>query len=129
MQWTPHIKHITQRVIFKLGKTKSIGNYLTGDIKKLLINALVMPYFHYCSPAWSNATSFRLEQVNKRVVSAYNFRDSKQSHTIYKLFDRNISVLTFKALNKIAPKYVPDKISVSKNCHKCHTGRPSKNDL
>ena len=52
MQWKYQIKNITQKASLKLGKIKAIASFLTPQ--KLLVNALVMPYFHYCSPAWSN---------------------------------------------------------------------------
>ena len=58
----------------KLGKIKAIASFLTPHTKKLLVNALVMPYFHYCSPAWSNAAPFRLNKINKKVVDAYGGR-------------------------------------------------------
>ena len=30
------------------------------------VNALVIPYFHYCSPAWSNDAPFRLNKINRK---------------------------------------------------------------
>ena len=39
---------------------------------------LVMPYFHYCSPAWSSAAPFRLRKVDKKVVDASNFLGRKR---------------------------------------------------
>ena len=46
IQLDKQIKNITQKVSFKLDKIKSIAHFLTGHTKKLLLNALVMPYFH-----------------------------------------------------------------------------------
>ena len=66
MQWKYQIKNITQKASLKLGKIKAIASFLTPHTKKLLVNALVMPYFHYCSPAWSNAAPFRLSKINKK---------------------------------------------------------------
>ena len=73
MQWSSQISNITKKVNFKLGKIKSVASFLTSHTKKLLVNALVMPYFHYCSPAWSSAAPFRLRKVDKKVVDASNF--------------------------------------------------------
>ena len=55
----------TKKVNFKLRKIKSVASFLTSHTKKLLVNALVMPYFHYCSPAWSSAA----RKVDKKVYS------------------------------------------------------------
>ena len=58
MQWDKQIKNITQTVSFKLSKIKSAAAaaaaVLIGHTKKLLINALVIPYFHYCSTVWAS---------------------------------------------------------------------------
>ena len=82
----------------KLGKIKFIESFLTELSKKLLVNALVMPYFHYCSPAWSSAAPFRLQKVNKKVVDAFNFLGEKQNYTFPGLFTKDMSILIFKAL-------------------------------
>ena len=40
-----------------------------GQAKKnhLPLNeCIVIPYFHYCSPAWSNAAPFGLNKINKK---------------------------------------------------------------
>ena len=97
--------------------------------KKLLVNALVMPYFHYCSPAWSNAAPFRLSKINKKVVDASVFLGREDNYSIYNMLDKDISLLTFKALNNIAPNYLCSKIQMAKNCHSHNTRRAAKNHL
>ena len=66
MQWKYQIRNIAQKVNLKLSKIKSIASFLIPHTKKLLVDALVMPHFHYCSPAWSNAASFRLNKIDKK---------------------------------------------------------------
>ena len=129
LQWSKQIKNITQKVNLKLGKIKSIAHFLTGHTKNILTNALVMPYFHYCSPAWSSAAPFRLQQVNKKVVDAYNFLGNKHDYTFTKILHRDISLLTFKALKKLSPKYMSDKFSLAKNCHNYNTRQAYKNHV
>ena len=104
MQWKYQIKNITQKANLKLGKIKAIASFLTPHTKKLLVNALVMPYFHYCSPAWSNAAPFRLSKINKKVVDASVFLGREDNYSIYNMLDKDISLLTFKALNKYCSK-------------------------
>ena len=129
MQWDYQIKNITQKVNFKLGKIKTIAPFLTDHTKKLLVNALVMPYFHYCSPAWSNAATFRLNQLNKKVVAASNFLGLGDNYTISNIITRDMSLLIFKALNNIAPEYLCSKIQMTKNCHSYSTRGAAKNHL
>ena len=129
MQWKYQIKNITQKASLKLGKIKAIASFLTPHMKKLLVNALVMPYFHYCSPAWSNAAPFRLSKINKKVVDASVFLGREDNYSIYNMLDKDISLLTFKALNNIAPNYLCSKIQMAKNCHSHNTKRAAKNHL
>ena len=129
MQWKYQIKNITQKASLKLGKIKAITSFLTPHTKKLLVNALVMPYFHYCSPAWSNAAPFRLSKINKKVVDASVFLGREDNYSIYNMLDKDISLLTFKALNNIAPNYLCSKIQMAKNCHSHNTRRAAKNHL
>ena len=129
MQWKYQIKNITQKASLKLGKIKAIASFLTPHTKKLLVNALVMPYFHYCSPAWSNAAPFRLSKINKKVVDASVFLGREDNYSIYNILDKDISLLTFKALNNIAPNYLCSKIQMAKNCHSHNTRRAAKNHL
>ena len=129
MQWKYQIKNITQKASLKLGTIKAIASFLTPHTKKLLVNALVMPYFHYCSPAWSNAAPFRLSKINKKVVDASVFLGREDNYSIYNMLDKDISLLTFKALNNIAPNYLCSKIQMAKNCHSHNTRRAAKNHL
>ena len=82
MQWSSQISNITKKVNFKLGK-KAVASFLTSHTKTLLVNALVMPYFHYCSPAWSSAAPFRLHKVDKKVVDPSNFLGRKDNYSTY----------------------------------------------
>ena len=86
-------------------------------------------YFHYCSPAWSNAAPFRLNQLNKKVVAASNFLGLGDSYSISNIITRDMSLLIFKALNDIAPEYLCSKIQMTKNCHSYNTRGAAKNHL
>lgn len=129
MQWKYQINNIAIKTNLKLSKIKSVASVLTDHTKKLLVNALVMPYFHYCSPAWSNAAPFRLQRLNKRVVSASNFLGRKEDYTLKQLLDKDLSVLIFKALHEISPEYMSSKLVMTKNSHTYNTRRASTNQL
>ena len=51
------------------------------------------------------------------------------TYSIYNMLDKDISLLTFKALNNIAPNYLCSKIQMAKNCHSHNTRRAAKNHL
>ena len=114
MQWPSQISNISKKVNFKLGKIKSVASFLTSHTKKLLVNALVMPYFHYCSPAWSSAA----RKVDKKVVDASNVLGRKDNYSIYNVINKDMSFLIFKALNNLAPNYICSKINTLRNVSK-----------
>ena len=106
---------------FQIRKNKICCIILTSHTKKLLVNALVMPYFHYCSPAWSSAAPFRLHKVDKKVVDASNFLGRKDNYSIYNVINKDMSRLIFKALNNLAPNYICSKINMARNSHSHNT--------
>ena len=73
MQWEYHIKNVNQKILFKYSKIKAIASSLTPHTKKLLINALVLPYLNYCSSAWASATQGRLGKLEKRLKNVHRF--------------------------------------------------------
>ena len=73
--------------------------------------------------------SFRLSKINKKVVDASVFLGREDNYSIYNMLDKDISLLTFKALNNIAPNYLCSKIQMAKNCHSHNTRRAAKNHL
>ena len=129
MQWDFQIKNISQKAQFKMSKIKSIAQFLTDHTKKVLINALVMPYFHYCTAAWSNAAPFRLNKLEKRIVEASNFLGREAHYSINDLIEKEISILTFKALNGLAPDYLNSKVRMTKNSHSHNTRGAANNHI
>ena len=129
MQWNFQIKNISQKARLKLSKIKSVARFLTDHTKKLLVNALVMPYFHYCTATWSNAAPFRLNKLDKRICEASNFLGREAPYSINDIINKDISILTFKALNVIAPDYLCSKVSLTKNSHSHNTRGATKNNI
>ncbi len=129
MEWKFQIKNITQKVSLKLGKIKSVASFLTSHTKLVMVNALVMPYFHYCSPAWSNAAPFRLNKIDKKVVHAFNFLGKEGTYSIDNFIKKDMAILTFKALNNMAPNYICSKVCMAKNSHSHNTRRAANNHL
>ena len=86
-----------------------------------------MPYFHYCSPAWSSAARFRLRKVDKKVVDAPNFLGRKDNYSIYNVINKDMSLLIFKGLNNLAPNYICSKINMARNSHSHNTRGAAKN--
>ena len=86
-------------------------------------------YYYY----FLSGTLFRpynnILTCNLKVVDASVFLGREDNYSIYNMLDKDISLLTFKALNNIAPNYLCSKIQMAKNCHSHNTRRAAKNHL
>ena len=129
MQWEGHIKNVNQKILFKYSKIKAIASSLTPHTKKLLINALVMPYLNYCSSAWASATQGRLGKLKKRLKNVHSFLGKESSFCLKDLLNKNDAILVFKAMNHIAPDYMCSKFMLAKNSHSHRTRGATKNRI
>ena len=59
---------------FQIMKNKSCCIFFDTTYKKHLVNALVIPYFHYCSQALSNAASVRVNRIICNVLFSYFYK-------------------------------------------------------
>ena len=129
MQWEDHIKNVNQKILFKYSKIKAIASSLTLHTKKLLINALVMPYLNYCSSAWASATQGRLGKLEKRLKNVHSFLGKESSFCLKDLLNKNDATLVFKAMNDIAPDYMCSKFMLAKNSHSHRTRGATKSRI
>ncbi|XP_057297453.1 uncharacterized protein LOC130628531 [Hydractinia symbiolongicarpus] len=127
MQWEKHINDINRKILIKYSKIRTIASCLTPHTKNLLINALVMPYFNYCSSAWACATQGRLGKLEKRLKCVRTFLGKEREYSMNNLLIKNDAILVFKAMNHIAPDYMRSKFLLTKNCHNHQTRGASKN--
>ena len=52
-----HLSGLAKKIASRIGVLGRIRKYLPHDIRVMLYNALVLPYFDYASVVWSNATA------------------------------------------------------------------------
>ena len=59
-------------------------------------------------------------KVDKKVVDASNFLGRKDNYSIYNNvynFNKDMSLLIFKAVNNLAPNYICSKLNMARNSH------------
>ena len=71
LTWEKHIDKICAKVGAGIGVTRRMRPFVPLETLKLIYNALVQPYFDYCSPLWDNCgggLKDKLQRVQNRAV-------------------------------------------------------------
>ena len=82
-----------------------------------------MPYLDNCCESWSSATesrSERLEQLYRRAIELRHPEGTAEV-SLKNRIHRNISIMTFKCVNNLAPPYLQDRFSLVKDIHEKNT--------
>ena len=119
-----------------------LRNYLTLSSAKLLANALILPYFDYCSCAWSNCAQYVKETLVKqhkkmaRVVLRTEARTSTNTvlqHLnwvpIQDRWDFQVCKMMHAAVHSYAPPYLNNTIVTTRNTHRYSTRSSSDHGL
>ena len=128
LTWVNHIKHVKNRAYYKLRKLTYINKCLTPHTKKLLINALIIPYIKYCSSSWSNATDSNLKCMQKLYDHCLKFQGIT-SKPVTKLWDIDQAIMTFKIIHNMVPSYLINKVTLTNKVHPHQTRAATSNSL
>ena len=83
----------------------------------MLIRAFVLPYVHYCSTTWCTAAPHLIKKIQSTIDKTHLFCTGVQSIDVEQRLKLDTAILTFKAINKISPDYICDKISLTSAHH------------
>jgi hypothetical protein len=127
LSWKGHTSIIRKKVGYKLSKLKRIESYLSERTKKQLVNALIMPYYHYCSVVWSSATASTLKKLESQYIRVKQMYGPERS--VRTLLDKNLSLFTIKAIYGLSPSYISDKVSLVNQSRQRVTRQSTSNHL
>ena len=65
LSWGSHIDHICSKVGAGIGLIRRIKPFVPLSTLKMLYNAIVLPYFDYCSPLWDNCGNTLKNRLQK----------------------------------------------------------------
>ena len=71
LSWGKHVEEICKKVSSAIGTLKRVRPFISKEIAIQIYNALIMPYFDYCSPVWdclSGYLSDKLQNLQNRVA-------------------------------------------------------------
>ena len=87
----------------------------------MLVDALVMPHFDYCSEAWSSASNNSLKRLGRLYKMATKLASNEDRISLQDRLDKNIAILTSKCLNNLTPLYLQEKIKLTSYVHQKET--------
>ena len=112
LSWDKHIEYICAKIGAGIGVMRRVKPYVTKETLLNIYNAIVLPYFDYCSPLWDKCGSMLKEKLQKlqnraaRVISGASY-ETPSSEVLQALSWKGVeerhkktkSVLMYKVLN------------------------------
>ena len=139
MTWQKHIEQTSKKIGQRLALLRRLRPYLTTNSAKLLANALVLPFFDYCSPVWTNCSQTVKDiiikqhkrmarlvlKVHPQTPTNYVLSELKWT-TIEKRWEFHKCKMIYSALHGEAPMYLKDLFVRSDTVHR-HSTRNASN--
>ena len=120
LRWEGHIDHVSKKVSRGIGAMKLIKPYVPKNCLNQIYNALVKPYFDYCSLVWQNCKlekQIKLQKLQNRaarVITGDNW-ETRSKDVLNKLDWKNLKERrlfeTLMFMRKILKNEVPALIS------------------
>ena len=113
LNWKKRSTETAQNISLKLKKIQRSSPCLSKHCKTLLVSSLVMPYFDYCSEAWSSASFTSLSKLSNLYNKALKMKEKllEDPASLQERFKRNTAIMMFKCLNGLAPDYLADRFT------------------
>ncbi len=109
LSWEEHIGKICKKVGAGIAVLKRIKPFIPPDSLQMIYNAMIQPYFDYCSPLLGNRFKDKLQKFQNRaarIIAGANYEvnwadvlDSLGWETLKERRIRNKSVLMYRILN------------------------------
>ena len=65
LKFTSHISQMSSKISSAIGVVSRVSRYIPVVQRKMLYNAMVLPYFNYCSVMWSTADQKHLDVLER----------------------------------------------------------------
>ena len=124
MSWDKHIEKMCKKVEAGIAVMKRIKPFVPSHAMQMIYNALIQPYFDYCSPLWGNCSGFLKDKLQKcqnraaGIIAGANYEvnsaDVLASLGWLILEERRIrnqSILMFRVLNNLTASNLKNSFS------------------
>ena len=65
LSWSKHVDEICKKASSAIGALKRVRPFISKDFAVQIYNALILPYFEYCSPVWDCASGYLSDKLQK----------------------------------------------------------------
>ena len=132
LSWNDHIDYIGRKISAKLGMLRKARKVIPRESCLTLNNAVKLPVFDYCAVVWYSCSKADREYLDKQhrraasIIEGYTVSQSQTSHTfgwptIQSRRDYLKCMLVFKSLHGLAPAYLLNEFSYSRDFHSYNT--------
>ena len=119
VNWRPHINATSKKISAGLAILKRVSTTIPFDTRMNMYNALVVPYFNYCSTVWGNigkGLSDRIQKLQNRAARILTFSNYKTRSSI--LLDdlgwerlgnkrlKQLAMIMYKIHNNLSSSYL-----------------------
>ena len=119
LSWGKHVEEICKKVSSAIGALKRVRPFISKETTIQIYNALIMPHFDYCSPAWDCLSGYLgdklqiLQNRAARIITKSPF-DASSNHLLSTLSWERLSLrrkkqkalMMYKTMNDLAPEYL-----------------------
>ena len=141
LSWAPHIDDLCSTISSKISLLRHILIYVPQNIQKIFYQSYIQPLLEYGCNKWGNTTTANIERLFKlqnraaRIILRADFMtpstimfDRLEWLSVPKRLMHNKAVLTYKALNNLAPAYISGLLKPVSETH-TRSLRSSENGL
>ena len=132
LSWNGHIDYIGRKISAKLGMLRKVRKVIPRGSCLTLNNAMKLPVFDYCAVVWyscSKADREYLDKPHRRdaiIIEGYTVSQPQISHTfgwptLQSRRDYLKCMRVFKCLHGLAPAYLLNEFSHSRDFHSFNT--------
>lgn len=129
LSWKKQVSEIKRKINFKLIKMRPIAKFLDPIDTFSIIRSLVFPYIHYCSTTWYSAAPYLIKKIQTTCDKTKLFSPLIPTINVQQRLNLDLSIFSFKALNKLGPAYLTDRLTKVSSVHSYGTRQSTSNNV
>ena len=130
LNWCPHINATSEKISAGLAILKRVSTTIPFDTRLNMYNALVMPYFNYCSTVWGNilkGLSDKFQKLQNRAARILAFsgyetrsrvlREELGWEMLENIRRKQLAMMMYTIYNNLSPSYLRQIFTNTSNAH------------